>query len=335
MDNKLMTVSEAVQKFVRSRMLIAEGGFTASRGIVIFAKEILRQRRKGNINANDLVWAAFGASFSPTLLIAEGVIDSVISTFASFSRAGSNKVVRDALEKGIPRKIKWEEESNLTLNMRLLAGGLNIPFIPSKSGLWGDLKEPGLWDGSMVYPKNITMEDPYGSGEKVALLQALRPDLSVIHVAYADTRGNGIILGATYADNWIARAGKSLILIADHIVDTDMCRQYPNLVSIPGVGVDAVVPWYFGAWPSNSVGVYREDEDHIIYFAKSLRGGSELRDYIEKYVYSWETHEEYMELIGKDNVARLEDDPSCRLSEPFKKWIYDREKINLLLSQNK
>ena len=331
MKNKLMSLGEAVQKYIHDRALLAIGGFALSRQSTSFSKEILRQRKKGNINVNDLTIIESGISFGVSLLVAEGVVDTMICPFSAHERAGLSVIVKDSLERGIPRKIKWEEESNLTLNLKLMAGALNVPFMPSASGLWGDMRTPGLWDGKLPYLKNIVMDDPYGSGRKVALLSALKPDVSIVHVPFADIRGNGIILGSQYYDIWLSRAGKKIILTADYIVDTDMCRQYPNLVTIPGVGVDAVVPSRFGAWPVNCVGVHGEDMEHIKEFIKSSRGEA-LREYIEKYVYSWETPEDYLALIGKDRCAKLMDDPSCQLALPFKKWIFSQEKISELMT---
>lgn len=331
MKTKLMPLSEAVKKYVRDRSLIASGGFPLARQSNVFCKEILRQKKAGNIQVNDLFWVEPGIGFGSSLMIAEGIVDAMISTFSSHERAGLSVIVRDALEKGIPRKLKWEDESNLTLNSRLMAGALNIPFIPSCSGVWGDLRKRALWDGRLAYQKDILMEDPFGSGRKVALLQAIRPDVSVVHVPFADPKGNGIILGSMYYDFWLSRAGRDIILIADRIVDTEMCRRFPNLVCIPGAGVSAVVPWYMGAWPTNAPGLYGEDLEHITYFIKNSRGEA-LRQYIDKYVYSWETHEDYLELIGKDKVKELEANPTKVLAEPFKEWIYPEEKVQELLA---
>lgn len=331
MKNKLMPLAEAVKKYVRDRSMILAGGFPMCRQSVIFCKEILRQRKAGAIKVNDLTWVEPGIGFGGDLLVAEGIIDSVISTFSSHERPGLSVVIRDALEKGIPRKVKWEDESNLTLNLKIMAGALNLPFMPSNSGIWGDMRKPGLWDKTYSYPKNVLFEDPYGSGKKVALLQAIKPDVSVIHVPFADPHGNAIILGSLFYDFWSGRAGKDVILIADQIVDTDACRQFPNLVAIPGVGVSAVVPWYLGAWPSNSPGIYGEDLEHMGRFIKSSRGDA-VRQYIDKYVYSWETQEDYLELIGKDKIAELENNPSTVIAKPFAQWIYTTEQVNELLA---
>jgi 2-(1,2-epoxy-1,2-dihydrophenyl)acetyl-CoA isomerase len=132
------------------------------------------------------------------------------------------------------------------------------------------------------------MEDPYGSGKKVALLQALCPDLTVVHVQMADAHGNGIILGSIYYDYWFGRCGRDILLIADHIVDTNICRRFPNLVAIPGPMVTGVIPWYLGAWPTNSPGIYGQDLEHMGFFIKACNDRNNLREYLDRYVYSWE-----------------------------------------------
>lgn len=331
MKTKLISLSDAVIKYVKDRSVILSGGFPMSRNINIFTKEILRQRRKGSIQANDLIWMSSCIGFSGDIMVAEGIVDVIISSFSSHERPGLSKIVRDSLEKGLPRKVKWEDESNLTLNLKVMAAALNLPFIPSNSGIWGDINRSNLWNGSIANPKNIVMEDPYGSRQKVALLQAIKPDLAVVHVPFADTKGNGIILGSLYYDFWTGRAGKDIILIADHIVDTEMCRRFPNLVTIPGVGVSAVIPWYMGSWPANCPGLYGEDLEHMTGFIQSS-SGAVLKYYLEKYVYSWEGHDEFMALIGDSKIKSLEDNPSRILSEPFMQWILPREKIDSLMN---
>jgi len=331
--NKLIELSTAVKTFVKDRSMIFAGGFPMSRQVNAFTKEILRQRRAGNIKVSDMFWVEPGVGFGGDLLIAEGIVDSVISTFSSHARPGLSMVVRRALEQGIPRKIKWEDESNLTLNLKVMAGALNLPFIPSNSGVWGDLRDSGLWDGALPYRKNVIYEDPYGSGKKVALLQALHPDLSVVHVQFADQRGNGIMLGSLYYDYWVGRAGKNILLVADRIVDSEMCARFPNLVAIPGAGVTAVVPWYLGSWPANSPGMYGEDLEHMSSFVKISRSEKDLAEYIDKYVYSWKTHEDYLDLIGRDKIKSLESNPSTVLAESFTKWIYPEQRVRELLAE--
>ncbi len=335
MTTKIISLSDAVKRYVKDRMMIAGGGFPMARQITVFCKEILRQKKAGTIQVNDLFWVEPGVGFGGSLLVAEGLIDSIISTFASHERSGLSKITRDSLEKGMPRKIKWEDETNLTLNMKIMAGALNVPFIPANSGVWGDIRTTQLWDGKLPYRKNILMEDPYGSGKKVALLQALCPDLTVVHVQMADAHGNGIILGSIYYDYWFGRCGRDILLIADHIVDTNICRRFPNLVAIPGPMVSGVIPWYLGAWPTNSPGIYGQDLEHMGFFIKACNDRNNLREYLDRYVYSWEGYDDYVRLIGPDKVKILEADPARVLADPLREGILPDGKVRELLAEAK
>lgn len=331
MINKLIPMDLAVQKYIKDRGSLLLGGFPMTRCPTSFCREILRQKKAGNITLNDLFLISPGVAFGGDLLIAEGVVDTIISTFSSHERPGLSQVARRALEKGLPRKLKWEDESNLSLNLKIMAGALNLPFMPSNSGIWGDLKKPGLWDAKYPYRKNVVLDDPYGSEHKVALLQAVKPDVSVVHVPFADMHGNGTILGALYYDFWTGRNGKDIILVADHIVDVDMSRKFPNNVVIPGATVSAVIPWYMDSWPTNCVAVHGEDLQHMSYYIKQTKQLETTRQYLDKYVYSWQDHAEFLKVIGDETVKELADNPTRHLAEHFAPYIFPAGKVDELL----
>lgn len=331
MINKLLPMDVAVQKYVKDRSMLLLGGSPQSRFPVSFCKEILRQKRQGSLAVNDLLLTTPGINFGGDLLVAAGLVDSVIANYAGHGRSGLSATVRNALEKGIPRKLKWEDESNFTHVPRIMAGALNVPFMPTNSGLWGDLRKPGLWDGKYPYRKNLVFEDPYGSGKKVSLVQALNPDVTVVHVPFADSHGNGSILGALFYDFWVGRCGKNIILVADHIVDIAMHKQFPNLVTVPGVFVSAVIPWYMSAWPNNSPGIYGEDLEHMKLHVKESKKQESMNAFMEKYVYSWQNHNEFIKLIGDETVKSLQNNPTRWLAEPFQQWIYPQGKVEELL----
>ena len=69
----------------------------------------------------------------------------------------------------------------------------------------------------------------------------------------------------------------------------------------------------------------------MVGFIKNARGEA-LQKYLEKYVYSWETYEDYLELIGSDKIKALENNPSTVLTEPFARWVYPAEKVNEFLA---
>ncbi len=326
--NKIVPIDQAVLKFVHDRQSIAFAGMPLMRKPVVFAREILRQRKAGRLKVNDLFMTGGTCSFGTALLVGAGVVDSMISQFVGFERAGLNYIVKKSIEEGIPRRVLVEDESNLTFNLRCLAGSLNLPFIPSISGVWGDLNTPGLsTHGAHEYRKYIHVKDPFGTGRRVALIQAVKPDLTVIEAPMADENGNTFFLGAVGHDDLLSRAGRKVVIVADHIVSGDLCRRFPNLVAVPSIGVDAVVPWRRAAWPTGCPGLYDPDITHIKLFNDAARK-DEFEDYLDWYVYSYKDEDDYVHMIGPD-AEKLSKTTSASLLEPFRKYLLKEEQLEV------
>ena len=98
----------------------------------------------------------------------------------------------------------------------------------------------------------------------------------------------------------LSRAAKKVILVADEIVHTDCMRQFPNLVRIPDIVVDAVVYWPFAAWPQSSPGLYDVDEDHMRSMNKALASEETTQQYLKEYVFSYQSHRDYLDMIGNE-----------------------------------
>ena len=327
--DKLLTLEDAVRKFVRDRQSIAFAGMPLMRKPVIFAREILRQKRAGNLKVADLLMAGGTASFGTALLVGAGIVESMIVQFIGFERVGLNYVIKRSIEEGVPRRVQVEDESNLTFNLRCLAGSLNLPFMPSISGVWGDLNLRGLsFPGAHEYRKYIQVRDPFGTGRKVALIQGLKPDLTVVHAPMADKDGNTFLLGAVGHDDLLTRAGRQVVVITEHLVSEEMCRKYPNLVTIPSIGVDAVVPWKLSAWPTGCPGLYDPDIAHVKLFNESARK-DEFEDYLDWFVYSYKDEDDYLHMIGPE-ADQLMRTASSSLMEPFRKYLLPQREMEAL-----
>lgn len=326
--SKILSLEAAVGKFVHDRQSIAFAGMPLMRKPVIFAREILRQRKAGRLKVNDLLMAGGTASFGTALLVGAGIVDSMIGQFIGFERAGLNYVIKKSIEEGVPRRVQVEDESNLTFNLRCLAGALNLPFIPSISGVWGDLNIRGLgYHGAHEYRKYIHVRDPFGTGRRVVLIQALQPDLTVIQAPMADADGNTFFLGAIGHDDLLARAGRRVVVVADHVVSGDLCRRFPNLVAVPSIGVDAVVPWKMSAWPTCCPGLYDPDISHIKLFNNAAQK-DEFEDYLNSFVYSYKDEADYLRMIGAE-ADKLMTTPSAPLMEPFRTYLATEKELEV------
>jgi acyl CoA:acetate/3-ketoacid CoA transferase alpha subunit len=127
---------------------------------------------------------------------------------------------------------------------RFLAGEMGLPFMPIQSLLGSDMLTQ---KAASTGKKFEIMSSPWNPQEKVVLLPALIPDVSIIHVQKADEMGNLIIEGFLTGEPEMIRASKAVIVTCEEVISTDEIRKYPERTTIPYVYVSAVVPQPWGA----------------------------------------------------------------------------------------
>jgi glutaconate CoA-transferase subunit A len=138
------------------------------------------------------------------------------------------------------------------------------------------------------------------------------------------------MLGTEWSRFELSRAAKQVVLLADHIVDGACIRQYPNLVRIPGLLVEAVVYWPFTAWPQASCGVHDSDDAHMKAMNAALATVEGTARYLDEFVYSWRSRDEYLDLIGRDLIEQLRHGPTAFLLDPYRQWILSDAEIDAL-----
>ena len=284
---KLTSLTEAAG-WVKDGDVVAIGGCCYSRTPLALLMEILRQERRGLTLARNLM------CYEGEWFIAAQAVETVVSSwFAIGLPWGLSKVFRQAVEGG---QLKYEEWSHLALGLRFRAGAMGVPFLPSLSMLGSDLMDVG---------SAKTMECPF-TGEKVALVPALFPDVAVLHVHRADRLGNCQIDGYPHMDVDIALASTTVIITAEEIVSEERIRSQPDRTKIPGFAVDALVEVPYGAFPHECYGLYEADFDHFDkYVAEGSSQGAEgVREYLDRYVYNTPVHKDYLSLFGAGTLER-------------------------------
>ncbi len=321
--SKLISLAEAVRRYTRDGMQYASGAaLPVGSDAVVFGRELLRQKRKG-LNA------VFHCSNQQlNLLCAAGAVDTIECGFSGLEVYGFANGLRRAVESGATR---LEDYSNLSFALRLLGGALNWPFVPTTVNIGSDLQWRSAFhpDQYPAQDKIPDVADPF-TGQRVGALRPLKPELAVIHVTMADVRGNAIMLGTEWSRFELSRAAKTVVLVAEHIVDTDCMRQFPNLVRIPDLLVSAVVHWPYSAWPQSSVGLYDSDEENMRAMNEALKTEEGTEEYVRRYVRSWSDIDSYLELIGSERIAALAATPTAFLMDPYRRWIRERSEISAL-----
>jgi len=312
--SKLMSLPEAVRRYTRDGMQYASGAaLPVGSDAIAFGREMLRQHRKD-------LHAIFHCNTQQlNLLAAAGAASKAECGFSGLEVFGFANGLRRAVESG---RLVLEDYSNLAMPLRLLGGALNWPFVPAIVNVGSDIQFRSAFapDEYPARHKIPTVTDPF-SGRQIGVFSPLQPDLAAIHVTLADRLGNCIMLGTEWSRYELSRAAKKVVVIADAIVDTACMRQFPNLVRIPDIVVEAVVHWPFAAWPQASPGMYDVDEEHMVAMNKALATEAGTAAYIRDYVDSYGDNPSYLDMIGRERCERLSRSTTSFLLDPYRQWL--------------
>ena len=234
-------------------------------------------------------------------MVAAGCARKVIFSYMGNPGVGSLRIVRSAIEAG---KLEWEEYSHFGMISRLQAGATGVPFMPMNPTAAGDLERAN--------PLIRTVVDPY-SGQTVAVVPALKPDVAIVHVQRCDADGNAHIWGIIGEQKEAAFAAESVLLTTEEIVDKSVIRSDPNRTLIPGFIVDAVCHVPHCAHPSYTQGYYDRDNAFYLEWDKISADPAAVKAYLDEWVYGVKDREEYWQKLGAEVHERLQVAP--RLSE--------------------
>ncbi len=268
--------------------MVAVGGCLFSRTPMALVREILRRRPRGLTLVRNLMCT------EGELMMVAGAVDRVVTAWMSIGLPwGVSRIMREYVEGG---KVALEEWSHLALGLRFRAGAMGVPFLPSLTMLGSDLAPVvGL----------RTVQDPY-TGETLAAVPALFPDVAVLHVHRADVYGNCQVDGYPHMDADIAAAAATVLVTAEEIVPEADIRRRPDRTLVPGFVVDALVHAPFGAYPHECYGLYEADYDHFDQYTEAItaRGSQAVADYLERHVYGPAAWTDYLDLFGGERLAR-------------------------------
>src|SRR3989475_12508048 len=157
-------------------------------------------------------------------------------------------------------------------------------------------------DLPVANPRIRSVACPY-TGERLATVPALNPDVTVVHAQRADVAGNTQIWGLVGVQQEAAFASTRVIVVVEELVDEAVIRSDPNRTLIPGMIVDAVVVEPWGAQPSYAQGYYDRDNDFYVAWEAISRDPDRLARYLDEFVYGLPDRAAYLE--KQPHVARL------------------------------
>src|SRR6266403_5009338 len=169
-----MTLSDAIAQHVRDGQSVALEGFTH---LIPFAAghEIIRQRRRR------LHLIRMTPDLICDQMIGMGCAERLTFSWGGNPGVGSLHRLRDAVEKDWPQPLDIQEHGHGDLSNAYVAGAANLPFAVLRAYAVSELPK---------HNKNIRFIQCPFTGETLAAVPAVRPDVTIIHAQKADRKGN-------------------------------------------------------------------------------------------------------------------------------------------------
>jgi glutaconate CoA-transferase, subunit A len=296
--SKVVSLRAAVANHVVDGMHIRIGGFgTRTPHCVVY--EILRQGQR------DLHFSAAGPVESLDMLVGAGRVTVAETSWSGLEVMGLAPNIRRAAERADPHPVTFRDYTHLAMASRYWAGAMGLPFVPIKSMLGSDLlKESGA----------VQMDCPF-TGERLALLPALTPDLATLHVQRADPFGNAQVWGPRSDDDVGSLAARKILVTCEELVAPEVIENDPDRTIVAAHQVAAVVHAPFGAHPWNVMGYYGIDLPFRRLYADAAQTPDGFQRFLEEWVYEVPDHAAYLEKLGEPRLARLRP-PATRLTSP-------------------
>jgi glutaconate CoA-transferase subunit A len=161
------------------------------------------------------------------------------------------------------------------------AGASNLPF--------GVLR--GYEDNDLVARTRVERIVCPFTGEELAAVPAIRPDVGIVHAQRADRHGNVQLWGILGVQKETVLASARSIVTVEEIVDE--LEPKPGAIVLPSWVVDAVALAPRGAHPSYAHGYYDRDNDFYVRWDAISRDRDEFQAWMRRHIVDTADVDEY------------------------------------------
>lgn len=238
---EFLSLRDAVNKHIHDGDTVALEGFTH---LIPFAAghEIIRQEKR------DLTLIRMTPDLVYDQLIGAGCVKKLIFSWGGNPGVGSLHRMRDAVQAGWPRSLELVEHSHAAMACAFEAGAAGLPLAVLRGYIGSDLPK--------VNDQIKFIECPF-TGERLAAVPSVRPDVTVIHAQRADRQGNVLVEGIVGVQKEAVLAAKRSIVTVEEIVD-DLGASV-NACVLPSWAISAIAVAEKGAAPSYALGYYERN----------------------------------------------------------------------------
>ncbi|HXA94035.1 MAG TPA: CoA-transferase [Candidatus Dormibacteraeota bacterium] len=300
--DKVTTLDDAIRRHVHAGATVYLGAAHGRSNPLL--RELVRQWWG---RAPGFTLAAVGVGSPITALIHGGLVRRVITTFMGegYPFPTPQALISRAVLDGRLEVSNW---SMLTFPLRLLAGAMGVPFLPTRSLLGSSMEEDNARSGEFM-----VADDPFGMEGRVGYVRALVPDVALLHGWAADRAGN-VIVGSPLNENLygaMAATGGAVVTV-EKIVSTDFIRRHADLVRLPSQYVRAVVETPHGNHPGGMYGMnvpelegYAEDIEWILECRRAFRKPETADAWIKEWMLDLPDHAAYLSKLGYGRIMEI------------------------------
>ena len=282
---ELLSLREMIARHVKPRQMLAMEGFTH---LIPFAAghEIIRQ------GIGDLHLVRMTPDLVYDQLIGMGLVRELTFSWGGNPGVGSLHRLRDAIEQAWPQPLAWHEHSHAGMAAAYTAGAAKLPFGVLRGYIGTDLPQHN--------PQISHVECPY-TGERLATVRAVNPDVTILHAQQLDARGNVLIRGILGATREAALSARSeLITVEEQVERLDAPM---NATVLPHWVVTAAAVVKGGAWPSYAQGYYPRDNAFYQQWDEIARERDGFRAWMEHHVLGTADHRAFLQRLGEGRAA--------------------------------
>ncbi len=241
-----------IENFITPGSFVAIGGGWSCNKPMAIVREIIRRKITG------LKVMSITGGWEMEWLLAGGCVDHLVFSFLSLEFFGLPANFRRVAEKQL---IKLTEIEGCSMIKGLEAARMGVPFAHFLGPKGSDIviEAPELYK---------TINCPF-TGKELTVIEAIAPDVAIIHAQRADEQGNVQIFGTSGSDLDMGMAAKHTIVTVEEIVPGEVLRESQSATKLFRTDVDLVIHCPFGASPCSSVPYYSA---HLLQMMKDVQG---------------------------------------------------------------
>ena len=264
---KFLPLKQAVAENLHDGDTVAFEGFTHLIPTAA-AHEAIRQGFK------DLTLVRMTPDLIYDQMIGMGMARKIVFSYAGNPGVGLLRRLRDAVENEYPHRLEIEEHSHAAMANAYEAGAAGLPC-----AVFRGYRGAGL---AAVNPNIREVTCPF-TGEVLAAVPALRPDVTFIHAQKANRRGDVLVEGIIGIQKEAVLAASRAVVTVEEVVE-DFDDLHPNLTVLPAWTVTAIAVVPGGSHPSYAHGYYARDNAAYLEWDEIAADRERFRDWMQKNV---------------------------------------------------